>query len=201
MSTTSAAAKSKGPSPAVMGTYGRIDVTFDRGEGSWLIAKDGDRYLDFGSGIAVNALGHAHPALVAALAEMMLGPRGRADLGLDVDLAALPGAGDFERMFSDPDTLYLKAFYPGGIYFDATTGGNNIKEITAGLDAGGAEGDPAKRREIYKGITQNLVNHAPWIFLFNYPFSYGVSDKVKNYKPLANDWYFAGGGIPYATLD
>jgi ABC-type transport system substrate-binding protein len=104
-------------------------------------------------------------------------------------------------MFSDPDTLYLKAFYPGGIYFDATTGGNNIKEITAGLDAGGAEGDPAKRREIYQGVTQNLVDHAPWIFLFNYPFSYGISDKVKNYTPLANDWYFAGGGIPYATLD
>jgi peptide/nickel transport system substrate-binding protein len=104
-------------------------------------------------------------------------------------------------MFSDPDTLYLKAFYPGGIYFDATTGGNDIKEITAGLDAGGAEGDPAKRREIYKGVTQNLVDHAPWIFLFNYPFSYGISDKVKNYTPLANDWYFAGGGIPYATLD
>ena len=104
-------------------------------------------------------------------------------------------------MFSDPDTLYLKAFYPGGIYFDATTGGNNVKEVTAALEAGGAEGNPAKRREIYKGITQNLVNHAPWIFLFNYPFSYGVSDKVKNYAPLANDWYYAGGGIPYATLD
>jgi peptide/nickel transport system substrate-binding protein len=104
-------------------------------------------------------------------------------------------------MFSDPDTLYLKAFYPGGIYFDATTGGNNIKAITAGLNAGGAEGDSAKRREIYKRITQDLVDHAPWIFMFNYPFSYGISDKVKNYKPLANDWYYAGGGIPYATLD
>ncbi|CAB1079425.1 hypothetical protein JY97_12790 [Alkalispirochaeta odontotermitis] len=104
-------------------------------------------------------------------------------------------------MFSDPDTLYLKAFYPGGIYWAATTGGNNVKSITEGLDAGGAEGDPAKRREIYQGITQDLVDHAPWIFMFNYPFSYGVSDKVKNYKPLANDWYYAGGGIPYATLD
>jgi hypothetical protein len=37
--------------------------------------------------------------------------------------------------------------------------------------------------------------------MFNYPFSYGISDKVKNYAPLANDWYYAGGGIPYATLD
>ena len=41
------------PSPAVMGTYGRINVVFDRGEGAWLVAKDGGRYLDFGSGIAV----------------------------------------------------------------------------------------------------------------------------------------------------
>lgn len=57
------------PHPAVMGTYGRVNVVFDRGEGSWLIAKNGDRYLDFGSGIAVNTLGHAHPDLVAALTE------------------------------------------------------------------------------------------------------------------------------------
>lgn len=57
------------PSPAVMGTYGRINVVFDRGEGSWLIAKNGDRYLDFGSGIAVNSLGHANPRLVKALTD------------------------------------------------------------------------------------------------------------------------------------
>lgn len=62
-------AANAGPSPAVMGTYGRINVVFDRGEGAWLIAKNGDRYLDFGSGIAVNTLGHAHPRLVKALSE------------------------------------------------------------------------------------------------------------------------------------
>jgi acetylornithine/N-succinyldiaminopimelate aminotransferase len=66
----SAATKvSSGPSPAVMSTYGRQDVVFSRGEGSWLISTTGDRYLDFTSGIAVNALGHAHPRLVAALTE------------------------------------------------------------------------------------------------------------------------------------
>ncbi len=63
------AAASAGPSPAVMGTYARQNVVFERGEGAWLIAKNGDRYLDFGSGVAVNALGHAHPKLVAALTE------------------------------------------------------------------------------------------------------------------------------------
>jgi acetylornithine/N-succinyldiaminopimelate aminotransferase len=50
-------------------TYARVDLAFERGEGAWLIAKNGDRYLDFTSGVAVNALGHAHPALVKALTE------------------------------------------------------------------------------------------------------------------------------------
>lgn len=54
-------------SSSILPTYARADVTFERGEGAWLIASDGRRYLDFGAGIAVNALGHAHPGLVAAL--------------------------------------------------------------------------------------------------------------------------------------
>jgi acetylornithine/N-succinyldiaminopimelate aminotransferase len=52
---------------AVMGTYARQDVVFARGAGSWLYTTSGDKYLDFGSGVAVNALGHTHPRLVAAL--------------------------------------------------------------------------------------------------------------------------------------
>ena len=55
--------------PSILPTYSRAPLSFERGEGSWLIASDGTRYLDFGAGIAVNALGHAHPALVAALTE------------------------------------------------------------------------------------------------------------------------------------
>ncbi|MFQ5565334.1 MAG: aspartate aminotransferase family protein [Paracoccaceae bacterium] len=51
----------------VMPTYARAPLEFERGEGCWLIATDGSTYLDFGAGIAVNALGHAHPKLVAAL--------------------------------------------------------------------------------------------------------------------------------------
>jgi acetylornithine/N-succinyldiaminopimelate aminotransferase len=50
-------------------TYARVDLAFERGEGVWLIATDGERYLDFTSGVAVNALGHAHPRLVAAITE------------------------------------------------------------------------------------------------------------------------------------
>jgi acetylornithine/N-succinyldiaminopimelate aminotransferase len=50
-------------------TYARVDLAFERGEGAWLIATNGDRYLDFVSGVAVNVLGHAHPRLVEALTE------------------------------------------------------------------------------------------------------------------------------------
>ena len=49
--------------------FARVDLGFERGEGVWLIATNGERYLDFTSGVAVNALGHAHPHLVAALRE------------------------------------------------------------------------------------------------------------------------------------
>jgi len=53
--------------PAVMPTYARSELTFDRGEGPYLYATDGRRYLDFSSGVAVTSLGHAHPRLIAAL--------------------------------------------------------------------------------------------------------------------------------------
>lgn len=55
--------------PSVLPTYNRAPLTFVRGEGTWLIEADGRRFLDMGAGIAVNALGHAHPALIAALTE------------------------------------------------------------------------------------------------------------------------------------
>ncbi len=55
--------------PSVLPTYNRAPLSFDRGEGSWLITEDGTRYLDLGAGIAVNALGHANPDLVKTLTE------------------------------------------------------------------------------------------------------------------------------------
>lgn len=51
----------------IMPTYARAPLEFERGEGSWLTTTDGRKFLDFGAGIAVCALGHAHPALVSAL--------------------------------------------------------------------------------------------------------------------------------------
>ena len=53
----------------VLPTYNRAPIAFEKGEGTWAIATDGTRYLDLGSGIAVNVLGHANPDLVTALTE------------------------------------------------------------------------------------------------------------------------------------
>lgn len=56
-------------SPSIMTTYGRIDIAFTHGKGSFLFSEDGNRFLDYASGIAVNAFGHCHPKLVEALTE------------------------------------------------------------------------------------------------------------------------------------
>jgi acetylornithine/N-succinyldiaminopimelate aminotransferase len=53
--------------PPVLPTYARAPLSFVEGHGAWLIEESGERYLDLGAGIAVTALGHAHPALVKAL--------------------------------------------------------------------------------------------------------------------------------------
>ncbi|MFD1195828.1 aspartate aminotransferase family protein [Seohaeicola saemankumensis] len=55
--------------PSVLPTYNRAALKFVKGEGSWMVEADGRRFLDMGAGIAVNVLGHAHPALVSALTE------------------------------------------------------------------------------------------------------------------------------------
>src|ERR1700692_3029469 len=61
--------RAKAVTSHLMSTFARVHLAFERGEGVWLVATNGDRYLDFSSGVAVNALGHAHPHLVAALTE------------------------------------------------------------------------------------------------------------------------------------
>ena len=52
---------------SLLPTYARADLAFERGEGSWLVSDKGERYLDFGGGIAVACLGYNHPHLVEAL--------------------------------------------------------------------------------------------------------------------------------------
>src|SRR5262249_31064629 len=63
------AAMSNSATSHLLPVFARVDLGFTHGEGCWLTATNGDRYLDFTSGVAVNALGHAHPHLVAALQE------------------------------------------------------------------------------------------------------------------------------------
>ncbi len=65
---TDAVGVDAGPCP-LMPTYGPPSVMFVRGEGCWLWDRDGTRYLDFLSGIAVCSLGHAHPKVADAVAE------------------------------------------------------------------------------------------------------------------------------------
>src|SRR6516225_4995072 len=57
------------PTEHLLPTFARVDLGFERGEGAWLVATNGERYLDFTSGVAVNALGHAHPHVAQAIAE------------------------------------------------------------------------------------------------------------------------------------
>lgn len=52
---------------ALMPTYKRADLAFERGEGSWLQTSDGRRFLDFAAGIATCSIGHAHPKMVEAI--------------------------------------------------------------------------------------------------------------------------------------
>src|ERR1700760_4277818 len=60
-------AMNKSATSHLLPVFAGVDLGFERGEGCWLIATNGERYLDFTSGVAVNALGHAHPDLVAPL--------------------------------------------------------------------------------------------------------------------------------------
>ncbi|MBT3628733.1 MAG: acetylornithine transaminase, partial [Rhodospirillaceae bacterium] len=60
-------AQEEAVSSALVQNYARIDVAFERGEGAYLHAEDGRRFLDFASGIGVNSLGHAHPGVTQAL--------------------------------------------------------------------------------------------------------------------------------------
>lgn len=54
---------------SLLQNYARADIAFERGDGAWLTATNGDRYLDFGGGIAVSSTGHSHPHVVKALVE------------------------------------------------------------------------------------------------------------------------------------
>ena len=60
---------------ALMPTYARARLAFERGEGVWLYTADGERYLDFGGGIAVSSVGHSHPHLVHEMIDALVTDR------------------------------------------------------------------------------------------------------------------------------
>ena len=87
-----------------MATYKRLDVAFESGEGAWLIDRQGDRYLDALSGIAVCGLGHAHPGIAEVIAQQarrLIHTSNLYRIPLQEELAArLVGISGMERCFS-----------------------------------------------------------------------------------------------------
>jgi acetylornithine/N-succinyldiaminopimelate aminotransferase len=79
----------------LLSNYNRADIAFERGEGPYLFDSKGERYLDFGSGVAVSALGHAHPHLVAALQDQA------AKLWHTSNLYRIPGQEQLARRLVD----------------------------------------------------------------------------------------------------
>jgi acetylornithine/N-succinyldiaminopimelate aminotransferase len=88
---------------AVMDTYKRLNIAPTSGRGSWLFDEEGNRYLDFIAGIATNALGHGHPALVKAIqeqAETLIHCSNLYEIPLQREVAELlTDATDFDRVF------------------------------------------------------------------------------------------------------
>ncbi|MEZ5304846.1 MAG: aspartate aminotransferase family protein [Verrucomicrobiales bacterium] len=101
----------------VMPTYGRYPIAPVRGEGAWLWDDSGKRYLDFAAGVAVNSLGHCHPAQVGAI---------RAQAGTLIhcsNLYEVPGQLELARVLVDE-----VAGIPGKVFF-----GNSGAEVNDGL--------------------------------------------------------------------
>ena len=93
---------------ALYPTYARADIAFARGEGPWLIAANGDQYLDFAAGVAVLSLGHGHPHLVAALKKA-------ADAPWHVsNLFRIPQAEDLAQRLADASFADLVFFANSG---------------------------------------------------------------------------------------
>ncbi|KGJ15890.1 aminotransferase class III-fold pyridoxal phosphate-dependent enzyme, partial [Paracoccus sanguinis] len=101
---------------------------FERGEGAWAITADGTRYLDLGAGIAVNALGHANPDLVAALTASGQGAIEAADVTAALAGPATPRGGELrgarDGRLTDAVELHLQRYFdlhgdqlpPPGLY-------------------------------------------------------------------------------------
>ena len=95
-------------SSAIVPVYARADIAFERGDGCWLTATGGERYLDFGGGIAVASLGYSHPHLVEALVEQ------GAKLWHTSNLFQIPGGARLARRLADATFADLVFFTNSG---------------------------------------------------------------------------------------
>jgi len=95
-------------SSAIVPVYARADIAFERGDGCWLTATGGERYLDFGGGIAVASLGYSHPHLVEALVEQ------GAKLWHTSNLFQIPGGERLARRLADATFADLVFFTNSG---------------------------------------------------------------------------------------
>ncbi len=93
---------------AIVPTYARADVAFERGDGCWLTSTTGERYLDFGAGIAVSSLGHSHPHLVEALTAQA------GKLWHNSNLFQMPGGERLARRLADATFADLVFFTNSG---------------------------------------------------------------------------------------
>ncbi|MDH3241231.1 MAG: aspartate aminotransferase family protein [Alphaproteobacteria bacterium] len=159
---------------AVMPTYGRIDIAFDRGEGAYLFTADGTRYLDFTSGIGVVSLGHAHPKLAAVVAAQA------AKLWHTSNMFHIPGQERLaERLVANTfaDTVF---FTNSGA--EAVECG--IKTVRAHFDA---VGDPGR----YRIICANQAFHGRTLATI----SAGGQDKLlKGFEPAVDGFDHVGFG-------
>jgi len=150
----------------VMPTYARFDLAFERGEGAYLIATDGRRYLDFASGIAVTALGHAHPHLVAAL-------KAQAEkLWHSSNLYRIPGQERFGQRLVD-------ASFADSVFFT----NSGVEAIECGLKLVRKYHDETGNPERYRVITCRGAFHGRSLATI----SAGRQEKhIKGFEPLVD---------------
>jgi 4-aminobutyrate aminotransferase len=169
--------------PAVWTRY--TELVVDRGEGSWVVTHDGDRYLDYTCGIGVTNTGHAHPRVAAAIAEQA----GRIIHAQQNILFHKPGLELHER---------LPRYFPGGTVAGGTVpsgSGPPVDDIGLFLSNSGAEAIEAAVK------VAKIATHRPAIVAFRGGFhgrTHGTmsltSSAIKNrghYEPLLAGAYFA----------
>ncbi|MDA2920641.1 aspartate aminotransferase family protein [Desulfobacterota bacterium AH_259_B03_O07] len=158
-----------------MTTYGRYPITFIRGKGSWLWDNDGNRYLDFTSGIAVTNLGHSHPAIIKALREQ------------SKKLATVCNLFHIEEQ-ADLAELLIKNSFADKVFFCNSGAEANEGAIKLARKWGGANGGR------YKIISAKGSFHGRTLGALS---STGQREYQKGFRPLLKGFKF----VPYGETD